>query len=106
MRIIQNIDKKEKDSLLEELYKSFETGFAFEDFLKPFLESIGLTEVVVTKKTGDGGIDFVLRIDVGTDPLASVKIVVRNYSAPSGDCHRELIFQAVSSKGLDIPLVS
>lgn len=30
----------------------------------------------VTQSSSDGGIDFVLRMDVGTDPLASIKIVV------------------------------
>ena len=68
MRIVQNIDKKEKELILECLYKSFDTGFDFEDFLKPFLEAIGLSEVVVTKKTGDGGVDL-LGVKAGLDEL-------------------------------------
>lgn len=58
MRIVQNIDEKEKKLILESLYNSFDTGFDFENFLKPFLEAIGLSEVVVTRKTGDGGVDL------------------------------------------------
>ncbi len=58
MRIIQNITVNEKKELLEKIYESFETGFDFETFLKPFLEKLGLKEVTITKKTGDGGIDL------------------------------------------------
>ena len=68
MRIIQDISEAEKKLLLKQLYESFETGFDFEEFLKPFLESLGLTEVVVTKKTGDGGVDL-LGIKPGLDGL-------------------------------------
>ena len=58
MRIIKSLDKNEIEQALESFYEQFETGFDFEDFLKPFLESLGLSEVQVTKKTGDGGIDL------------------------------------------------
>ena len=52
------LTEKEKDDILNELYSSFETGYEFEDFLKPFLECIGLDEVRVTKRSGDGGVDL------------------------------------------------
>lgn len=58
MRIIQNFTNQELKELLNDFYKYFQTGFEFEEFLKPFLESIGLSEVVVTKKTGDDGVDL------------------------------------------------
>ena len=58
MRIVQDFSETELKVILNDFYKYFETGFEFEDFLKPFLENIGLTEVVVTKKTGDGGVDL------------------------------------------------
>lgn len=58
MRIIQSFTDEELKNLLFDFYKYFESGFEFEDFLKPFLESIGLSEVVVTKKTKDGGVDL------------------------------------------------
>lgn len=58
MRIIKKLTPIEKENILNDFYKQFETGFDFEDFLKPFLESLGLSEVSVTKKTGDGGIDL------------------------------------------------
>lgn len=58
MRVIQNFTDNELKSLLNDFYSYFHTGFEFEEFLKPFLESIGLSEVFVTKKTGDGGVDL------------------------------------------------
>lgn len=58
MRIIQNFSEKELRGVLDEFYSYFQTGFEFEEFLKPFLEAIGLSEVFVTKKTGDGGVDL------------------------------------------------
>lgn len=58
MRIIQDFTEKELKEVLDDFYSYFQTGFEFEEFLKPFLESIGLSEVFVTKKTGDGGIDL------------------------------------------------
>lgn len=58
MRIIQNFIDTELEEILNDFYEYFETGFSFENFLKPFLESIGLSEVVITQKTRDGGIDL------------------------------------------------
>ena len=58
MRIVQEFKKEELNSLLQDFYKYFTTGFEFEEFLKPFLESLGLSEVIVTKKTNDGGVDL------------------------------------------------
>ena len=58
MRVIQNFTDNELRLLLNDFYSYFQTGFEFEEFLKPFLESIGLSEVFVTKKTGDGGVDL------------------------------------------------
>lgn len=59
MRIIQNFSDKELKNLLIDFYNYFDSGFEFEDFLKPFLETIGLSEVVVTQKTRDGGVDLI-----------------------------------------------
>ncbi|MCX4367705.1 MAG: restriction endonuclease [Clostridia bacterium] len=59
MRIIQDITKAELTKLLNDFYMYFEDGFAFENFLKYFLEAIGLSEVAVTQKTRDGGIDLI-----------------------------------------------
>ncbi|MBQ9715567.1 MAG: restriction endonuclease, partial [Clostridia bacterium] len=58
MRIVQEFENEKLQSLLKDFYQYFSTGFEFEEFLKPFLENIGLTEVVVTKKTNDGGVDL------------------------------------------------
>lgn len=81
MRIIKELDKKEKESILEGFYKQFDTGFAFEDFLKPFLESLGLSEVQVTKKTGDGGIDLlgVLKGVIDGEDDTSYRIQAKRY---------------------------
>lgn len=44
--------------LLDEFYSYFKDGYAFEDFLKVYLEKIGLDEVCVTQRSRDGGIDL------------------------------------------------
>ena len=77
MRKIELTDK-EKDEMLVELYKSFKTGFDFEDFLKPLLECLGLDEVRVTKRTGDGGVDLEgVRYGVIDNKDDSVKYIVQ-----------------------------
>ena len=54
------------DSIIEEnlnhLYKSFNSGFEFEDFLQRFLLNVAqFDQVQVTKMTGDGGIDLIAK---------------------------------------------
>lgn len=72
------LTEKEKDDILNELYISFETGYEFEDFLKPFLECIGLDEVRVTKRSGDGGVDLEgIRYGVIDNNDDSVKYIVQ-----------------------------
>jgi restriction endonuclease len=72
------LTKKEKDDILNELYSSFKTGYEFEDFLKPFLECIGLDEVRVTKRSGDGGVDLEgIRYGVIDNNDDSVKYIVQ-----------------------------
>ena len=53
--IIELNDVELKESL-EQLYNSFDNGYEFEQFLKVFLEKIGLEEVVLTQRSRDGGI--------------------------------------------------
>lgn len=55
--IVELNDVEIKESL-EQLYNSFDNGYEFEQFLKVFLEKIGLEEVVVTQRSRDGGIDL------------------------------------------------
>ncbi len=43
---------------LEQFYQYFKTGYEFEEFLKIYLEKIGLDEVSVTQRSKDGGIDL------------------------------------------------
>ena len=72
------LTEKEKDDILNELYSSFKTGYEFEDFLKPFLECIGLDEVRVTKRSGDGGVDLEgIRYGVIDNNDDSVKYIVQ-----------------------------
>lgn len=56
----KNIDlsAKEYTEIVDDFYNYFEDGYKFEEFLKVFLEKIGLEEVFVTKKSGDAGIDL------------------------------------------------
>ena len=55
--IVELNDVEIKESL-EQLYNSFDNGYEFEQFLKVFLEKIGLEEVVATQRSRDGGIDL------------------------------------------------
>lgn len=62
---IEISEEKIKD-FLEQFYGYFESGYAFEEFLKVYLEKIGLDEVVVTQRSSDGGIDLeAVRYGVG-----------------------------------------
>lgn len=58
MRNNIELNKEEYNALLEQFYTYFEDGYKFEEFLKIYLEKIGLEEVYVTKRSGDGGIDL------------------------------------------------
>ena len=55
--IIELTDVELKESV-DKLYNSFDNGYEFEEFLKYFLEKIGLEEVAVTQRSRDGGIDL------------------------------------------------
>lgn len=46
------------ESLVQQFYEYFSDGYKFEEFLKVYLEKLGLDEVVVTKRSRDGGIDL------------------------------------------------
>ncbi len=52
------IGKEQYKKLINEFYSYFETGYAFEEFLKVYLEKIGLDEVIVTQRSRDGGLDL------------------------------------------------
>lgn len=56
----KNIDlsSEEFNEMIDKFYSYFEDGYKFEEFLKIYLERMGLEEVFVTKKSGDGGIDL------------------------------------------------
>ena len=51
-------DNKRMSLYLQEFYSCFSNGYDFEIFLKYYLFKIGLNDVVVTKKSRDGGIDL------------------------------------------------
>lgn len=56
--VIKELSNEEKKKFLLEFYETFSNGYEFEEFLKPFLEKLGLDEVKVTKRSSDGGIDL------------------------------------------------
>lgn len=58
MNNIIELSEEELKKSLEQLYNSFDNGYEFEEFLKYFLERLGLEEVFVTKRSRDGGIDL------------------------------------------------
>lgn len=66
MRKNIDISDEQIDEFLEQFYNYFENGYAFEEFLKVYLEKIGLDEVIVTQRSSDGGIDLkAVRYGVG-----------------------------------------
>ena len=66
MRKNIEISNEKINEFLEQFYGYFESGYAFEEFLKVYLEKIGLDEVVVTQRSSDGGIDLeAVRYGVG-----------------------------------------
>lgn len=52
------LSSEEYKDIADKFYQYFEDGYQFEEFLKVYLEKIGLEEVFVTRKSGDGGIDL------------------------------------------------
>lgn len=56
----KNIDlsSDEYKEIMDKFYNYFDNAYNFERFLKIYLESLGLEEVYVTKKSHDGGIDL------------------------------------------------
>jgi len=62
---------KEAKQFLHELYACFETGWDFEEFVEVLLTKLGLDDVSVTARTGDGGIDLTA-VRRGVDGLSRV----------------------------------
>lgn len=58
MQISSMLTAEEIKGFQQELYSYFETGYAFEEFLKEYLSKMGLDEVEVTQRSRDGGIDL------------------------------------------------
>lgn len=47
------------EEMINDFYNCFDTGYEFEEFLKKFLEDLGFTDITVTKRSGDNGIDLI-----------------------------------------------
>lgn len=79
MRKITELSTDEFNRLLNDFYSYFENGYVFEEFLKTYLEKIGLDEVRVTQRASDGGIDLeAIRYGVGSlDGADSVEYFVQ-----------------------------
>ena len=58
MRKNTEISSEQFKEIINNFYNYFENGYVFEDFLKSYLEKIGLDEVYVTNRSDDGGIDL------------------------------------------------
>ncbi len=58
MQVSSNLLDAEIKELQQKFYEYFETGYAFEEFLKEYLLKMGLDEVEVTQRSRDGGIDL------------------------------------------------
>ena len=57
MQVSSNLSDTEIKALQQKFYEYFETGYAFEDFLKESLLKMGLDEVEMTQRSRDGGVD-------------------------------------------------
>ena len=83
MRIVQDFSNEDLKNKLNDFYNYFCNGFEFENFLKPFLENMGLKDVVVTNKTGDGGVDLYATnyglTDLGDAAKVYYKIQAKRY---------------------------
>lgn len=73
---IKNIEimDEELNEILDNFYNCFKTGYDFEDFLKIYLEAIGVDEIEVTQRSRDGGIDL-KGIRKGIDDLTDLDSV-------------------------------
>lgn len=58
MQISNLLNDTEIKELQQKFYEYFETGYAFEEFLKEYLLKMGLDEVEITQRSRDGGIDL------------------------------------------------
>lgn len=58
MQISSLLSDVEIKELQQKFYEYFETGYAFEEFLKEYLLKMGLDEVEVTQRSRDGGVDL------------------------------------------------
>lgn len=58
MNKIFNISEKDYNNFILDFFQSFKNGFEFESFLKIYLDKIGLDEVMITRRSRDGGIDL------------------------------------------------
>lgn len=66
MRKTIELTTEELNNLVYDFYSYFESGYAFEEFLKVYLEKLGLDEVRVTQRSADGGVDLeAIRYGVG-----------------------------------------
>lgn len=104
-----NISVAGYNEVLQEFYEYFETGYKFEEFLKRYLEKIGLDEVVVTQRSRDGGIDLTaIRNgigDLGGQDFIKYCIQAKKYK-PSNTINikdvRELAYVANKNKAMGI----
>ncbi len=109
MRKNINISATEYDKVLQEFYEYFETGYKFEEFLKQYLEKIGLDEVVVTQRSRDGGVDLTAVRngigDLGGQDFIKYCIQAKKYR-PSNTINikdvRELAYVANKNKAMGI----
>lgn len=58
--------------MITDFYNCFSTGYEFEFFLKRFLEDLNFSDIKVTKRSGDNGIDLIAYknsiVDLDIDP--------------------------------------
>ncbi len=66
------MNQKITNKMITDFYNCFSTGYEFEFFLKRFLEDLNFSDIKVTKRSGDNGIDLIAYknsiLDLDIDP--------------------------------------
>lgn len=66
------MEEEQIKAIRKEFYEFFQNGYDFEFFLKEFLKDLGFTDIKVTQKSRDGGVDLICYKDI-IEKLETVK---------------------------------
>ncbi|MCK4326504.1 restriction endonuclease [bacterium] len=93
MKLVE-LNDNDVDDILQKFYSSFDGGYEFEQFLKIYLESIGLDEIEVTQKSSDGGLDL-KAIKKGIDELTDLDSIKYYIQAKRYNPHSSVSLESI-----------